>query len=296
MLEFRDIDITDKERICSALRASDFRGCEYSFANNMAWRRLAGSKVAFYKDFYLCCAFETDDGAPHFILPAGSGDYADVIGKMKRFSSSLGKPLIISGVTDAALPMINELFGGEFTAEADRGSSDYIYNTSDLIDLPGRKYHAKRNHLARFSETGYTFSLMTENDLDECLIFAVQNYNSKGDADSRSFVAEQFAINTFFSNFFELGLVGGVIRIGGKIAAITIGEKLNSDTFCTHIEKADTSFNGIYAAINNCFARSAAAGLKYINREEDLDIEGLRKSKLSYHPAFLLTKYTLTFR
>lgn len=296
MLEFRDIDISDRERICTALRASDFRGCEYSFANNMAWRRLAGSKIAFYKDFYLCCAFETDDGTPHFILPAGSGDYSDVIGEMRRFSSSLGKPLVISGVTEASMPMMNELFGGEFTAEADRGGSDYIYNTADLIELPGRKYHAKRNHLARFNEIGHTFSLMTENDLDDCLTFAVQNYNSRDGAESHSFIAEQFAINTFFSYFSELRLVGGVIRTDGKVAAITIGELLNSDTFCVHIEKADTSFNGIYAAINNCFARSAAAGLKYINREEDLDIEGLRRSKLSYHPAFLLTKYTLTFR
>ena len=296
MLEFRDIALSDKERITRALRTSDFRGCEYSFANNMAWRRLAGSKIAFFKDFYLCCAFETPDGAPHFILPSGAGSYTEVIAEMKRFSESLGSPLVITGVTEASMPMMKELFGGEFDAEADRGSADYIYSTDDLIDLPGKKYHAKRNHLARYNELGCEFSLMTEADIDDCLTFAVRDYNSREGAEVSSFVAEQFAINTFFSNFRELGLVGGVIRKDGVVAAIALGEQLNSDTFCVHIEKADTSFNGIYAGINNCFARSAAAGLRYINREEDLDIEGLRRSKLSYRPAFLLDKYTLTYR
>ena len=296
MLEFRTISLSDRERITKALRASDFRGCEYSFANNMAWQRLAGSKIAFYKDFYICCAFDTEDGIPHFVLPAGEGDYRDVIAEMKLFSCSVGKPLVISGVTDESLGMFNELFPGEFTVEYDRDGSDYIYNTSDLIDLPGRKYHQKRTHLARFSETEHSFSLITEKDFDECIEFCTNSYNTKNSYGDHSSVAEQFAINTYFSCFSELGLIGGIIRIDGKTAALTIGEQLNSDTFCIHIEKADTSYNGIYAGINNCFAKSAAADFKYINREEDLGIEGLRKSKLSYRPAFLLNKNIVTFR
>ena len=100
----------------------------------------------------------------------------------------------------------------------------------------------------------------------------------------------------YFNYFNELGLTGGVIRIGGDVAAFTIGEKLNNETFCVHIEKADTQYNGIYVGINNSFARAAAAGYKYINREEDLGLEGLRRSKQSYHPAFLLKKYTVTFK
>ncbi len=296
MLEFREIELGDRERINSALKASDRRGCEYSFANNMAWRRLAGSRIAFYKDFYICCAFETEDGVPQYILPAGSGDIREVIGEMSRYSASLGKPLVVRGVTEEMLTVLDELFPGGFTAQADRGNADYIYASADLIALPGRKYHAKRNHLARFMEQEHEFSLITEKDFDDCLTFAVETYNSRNSTDQHSFVAEQFAINTFFTYFNELGLTGGVIRSGGRVRAVTIGERLNSDTFCVHIEKADTSVSGIYAGINNLFASAAAADMKYINREEDMDIEGLRKAKLSYHPAFLLNKYTVTFR
>ncbi|MBR6622415.1 MAG: DUF2156 domain-containing protein [Ruminococcus sp.] len=294
MLEFRDITLNDKERITSALKQSDFMGCEYSFANNMAWKRLAESKIAFYRDFYICCAFQTEDDIPHFIFPAGSGDYREVVSEMKRFSSSLGKPLILTGVTEPTISVLNELFPEQFTAEYDRDSSDYIYLSSDLIELKGKKYHSKRNHLAKLRD--YTYSPVTEKDFDDCIFFCTQSYNNKHDDPDHSSIAEQYAINTYFSHYEELGLRGGIIRIDGKIAAVTLGEKINSNTFCVHIEKADTSFSGIYAGINKLFAENEAKELKYINREEDLGIEGLRKSKLSYHPAFLLDKYTVTFK
>lgn len=296
MLEFRDIDITDKNQITAALRASDFRGCEYSFANNMAWKRLGDSKIAFYKDFYISCAFRTADGIPSFVFPSGTGNLQEVITEMKLFSESLGMPLRITGVTQPSLSALKELFGDSLTYSCCQDDCDYIYNADDLITLKGKKYHGKRNHLARFNELGAEFSLITEKDFDDCITFSALEYNEKRELNNHSFVAEQYAIHTFFNYFSELGISGGIIRIEGKIAAFTIGEGLNSDTFCVHIEKADTGYNGIYVGINNSFAKNAAVGYKYINREEDLGIEGLRRSKLSYHPAFLLEKNTVIFK
>ena len=295
MLEFREISINDKEAVTAALRRSDFMGCEYSFANNMAWRRLAGYKIAFYKDFYICCGFETDDGIPHCAFPAGSTDYADVISELRRYTSKLGKPLVLTGVTDYGLAILNELFSDEFTVTPDRDGFDYIYKSSDLIELPGKKYHAKRNHLAKFQKLDYRFEPITDNNIVACINFCTATYNSRS-YDNFSLKVEQFAINTFFSYYHELGLTGGIIRIDDKIAALTIGEQLNSETFCVHIEKADVSYPGIYAGINNCFVKSAAADFRYINREEDMGIEGLRKAKLAYHPEFLLIKNIVTFK
>ena len=295
MLGFREININDKERITKALEYSQFMGCEYNFANNMAWRRLGDSQIAFYKDFYICCSFRSDDGIPRFFLPSGEGDYYDVICEMMHYSDSLGKPLKIMGITDASLEMMNEFFFFFFTVDTDDGDWDYIYNSADLVELPGRRYHGKRNHLARFNELNAEYSMITEKDFDDCITFSTLKYNDRSVHD-HSFLAEQFAINTYFNYYSELGLKGGIIRIDGKIAAFTIGDRLNDNTFCVHIEKADTQYSGIYAGINNCFAKSAAEGYKYINREEDLGIEGLRKAKQSYHPAFLLKKYTVTFK
>ena len=293
MIEFRDIDISDKQDINRCLKISDFMGCEYSFANNMAWKRLSDSKIAFYKNFYIVRSI-TEDNKPFFVFPSGSGDYLEVFRELKKYTDSLNVPLQISGVTKNYLPMFNELFPQQFTIEYDRDSSDYIYLTSDLIDLKGKKFHSKRNHLSHFKSLDYDFSLIKEKDFDDCISFCTEDYNNTDK--NFSSIAEQYAINTYFSYFNELGLTGGIIRINGKVSAVTIGETLNSNTFCIHIEKADRRFDGIYTAINNFFVSSVANDCLYVNREEDLGIEGLRKSKLSYNPAFLLDKYIITFK
>lgn len=295
MLQFREIAIGDRERANAALRASDNMGCEYSFANNMAWRRLSDSKICFFKDFYIVCAFGTEDGIPSFTFPAGSGDLRELFCEMKSFCRELGVPLKIWGVTENKLKMLEELFPGEFTAEYDRDSSDYIYSRQELAELKGRKFHGKRNHLARFEKLDHDFSTITEKDFDDCICFIAETYNASVGYADHSAVAEQFAVNTYFSHFRELELTGGLIRIDGRVAAVTIGERLNSDTFCVHIEKADRRFEGIYAGINNLFVKNCTEGFSYINREEDLGLEGLRKAKLSYNPIFLLNKYTVTF-
>lgn len=295
MLEFRDISLGDRERVNKALKKSGFMGCEYSFANNLAWCRLADSKICFYKDFYIICAFGSPDGIPVFTFPSGDGNYSELFGELKKFTENMGYPLKMSGVTEKSLAFIEDIFPNRFSAEHDRDSSDYIYRRSDLAELAGKKYHQKRNHLARFNKSEYDFSLISEKDFNECIYFLAENYNDKADTDF-SAVAEQYAINTYFSNFSELELVGGIIRTDGRISAVTVGEPLNADTFCVHIEKADRSIDGIYAGINNCFVRECMGGFDYVNREEDLGIEGLRKAKLSYHPVFILNKYILTER
>ena len=297
MLEFRHLTLDDKTKATKALAESDFMGCEYSFANNLAWCRLADSKICFYKDFYIVCSFGNEDGIPTFILPSGKGDYKAVITEMERFSNSIGYPLRICGVTEKSLEMLNEFYPDRFTAELDRDGSDYIYLRSDLAEMKGKKFHQKRNHLAKFNRIESEFSLITERDFDDCISFIVSDYNNKYDNNTtHSAIAEQYAVNTYFNNFTELGLQGGIIRIGGKIAAVTIGERLNSDTFCVHIEKADRSHDGIYTGICNSFVKACTENYTYINREEDLGIEGLRKSKLSYNPVFLLNKYIVNFR
>ncbi|EWM53837.1 DUF2156 domain-containing protein [Ruminococcus flavefaciens] len=296
MLEFRDIDITDKKRITAALNESQFMGCEYSFSNNMAWKRLGDSKISFFKEFYICCSFRSEDGIPKFFFPSGKGSCSEVIAEMKKTAEGLGKPLRIAGITESSLDMLSDLFPDSFDVSTDEGDWDYIYASKDLRELPGRRYHSKRNHLARFGELDASFSVITEKDFDDCITFSAVEYNEKADGQDHSFIAEQYAINTYFNYYNELDLSGGVIRIGGKVAAFSIGDRLNDSTFCVHIEKADKSYNGIYTGINNLSAKAFTEGFEYTNREEDLGLEGLRKAKQSYHPLFLLKKYTVTFK
>lgn len=293
MFEFRKIDISDKPWITELLRKSDFRGCEYSFANNMAWHRLYETKICRYKDFYISCSEK--DGL-HFTFPAGAGDYKEVLTLLRKYAEECGVPFVVSSVLTENLPLFEEYFPGEYTVENDESGNDYIYLAENLRELRGKKYHGKRNHLKRFYETDWSYSKMTERDFDECIEFAVKSYNENMSYDDESSVGEQFAINTFFNNFDALDLRGGVIRIGGKVEGFTIGSRINSDTMDIHVEKANAAINGAYTAIMNEFAKAESADYTYINREEDLGLEGLRRSKRSYCPEFMLVKNTVIFK
>lgn len=295
MLEFKVAELADKAEIDKRLEYSDFRGCEYCFANNLAWRRMYGTKITLWNDFYISCS-GLDKGKPYFTFPAGRGDYKEVFGEMKKFSESFGVPLTVGSVTIKQLPMLKELFGeASFEVSCDEGSWDYVYNRDDLAELAGKKYHAKRNHLKKLPED-CVYSPLEEKDFDDCITYAAAGYSRDSGYDDFSKVCEQFAINTYFENFDELGLTGGVLRQGGQLIAFTVSERINSDTMGVHIEKAEADIAGAYPAINNFFAKSVPQELRYINREEDLGIEGLRKAKRSYHPAFLLEKYTVCFK
>jgi hypothetical protein len=292
MLEFREITLEDRPRIQKALAASDFRGCEYNFANNLAWRKGSNSKIAFYKDFYICAA---TDPAFSCVNPAGEGDRKELINVLKKHADSLGQTLCITGVLEEQLAFFDENFHDEYTVSTNEDYYDYVYETADFQEFPGKKYHGKRNHLSRFLKSyNYSYEKLSEKDFDACIAFAAKQYDEKGDFDSGSAVVEQFAINTFFENFDYLEEQGGIIKIDGEIVAFSMGDRLNSDTFDVHVEKADTSFHGAYTAIASCFSKDVQT--TYLNREEDLGIEGLRKSKQSYYPVFQIKKHRLCFK
>ena len=301
MFNFREIQLSDRDWINSCLEISDFRGCEYSFANNLAWRRLNNTLIDSYGDFYISCSFDREN--PVITFPSGvkcdsTGieKYINLFGELEKFTLFQGHSLEISSVNSENLKWMTEYYKGRINVDANRDSFDYIYNSQDLIELRGKKYHGKRNHIKRFKDNEWSFEPLTEDNFDECTAFAAEFYNSSDSYDDYSAVVEQYAIHTFFSNFEYLGLNGGILRSQGRIVGFTIGERLNSDTFVVHIEKALSEVQGAYPTICTEFAAEYAKDLTYINREEDLGIEGLRRSKLSYHPVFLHEKYTVTFK
>lgn len=295
MFEFRQIKLSDKNWIDKALKESDFRGCEYSFANNLAWCRLSDTKISRYKDFYLSASF--DDSFFNLTFPAGRGDYQDLFNKMTDYANSIDKRFKLNSVNKDMLKILTNIYGEDkLIVIPNRDSYDYIYNTSDLINLKGKKYHGKRNHIKRFKDNDWKFVSIDESKINECFEFSATSFNDSNKYDEHSAVVEQYAINTFLTNFKELNLCGGVLYQNDKMVGFTIGEKLNSDTFVVHIEKALGDINGAYPCLCNEFAKSYASTCLYINREEDLGIEGLRKSKSSYYPAFMYEKNTVIFK
>ena len=144
MLEFREINIDDRDWINKLLKKSDFMGCEYSFANNMAWRRMNDSTISRLNDFYIVKS--EDKNYVYFTFPAGNGDYQDLFDKLLKYSEYKNKKMVITGVTDYGLSIIKNIFNNQIIIKKFDSNSDYIYLAEDLIYLKGKKFHKKRNH------------------------------------------------------------------------------------------------------------------------------------------------------
>lgn len=294
MFDFREIELSDKSWIDELLAKSDFMGCEYSFANNVAWRRLSDSVISRYKDLYLISSQDNDN--IYLTYPAGEGNITELLNEFSKYCYNLGKRFVLSSVTRDNLEYIKGNFDGKIESiKSNADYYDYIYNAEDLINLRGKKYHSKRNHISNFKKQPWEYRELTPDLFEDCIEFVTESYNKRSETDY-SAVVEQFAINTFFTNFEYLNLKGGVLFQNGGIVGVTIGERLNSNTLVVHIEKALSDVNGAYPTLCNEFAKANAFDLEYINREEDLGLEGLRKSKRSYHPCFQLEKHSVIFK
>ena len=187
----------------------------------------------------------------------------------------------------------------ELKWQDDRPNYDYIYRTQDLIDLKGRDFHGKKNHLNYFKKTyEYEYVELTSAMAGEAMEF-IAEFNERKDVpehEKEMLRFEEEAMRDVLLNLEAVGYSAGAIRIDGKIEAIAIGGRLGSNMITEHVEKANVNYRGLYQAINNEFCRHVASRAKYINREEDMGIPNLRKAKLSYRPCKLLEKYIGTFK
>ena len=175
---------------------------------------------------------------------------------------------------------------------SDRGHSDYIYLLENLSFLKGKKYHKKKNHLNSFIKNNeFTYEAISSENIVECIDMK-NRWLAAREVMSPSLGVESAAIEYALNNFEKFGFVGGLIRVGGVVKAFTLGERLLEDTFVTHFEKAEDDIRGLYTIINQQFAEKMLLGnYTYVNREEDMGIEGLRQAKMTYNPEMIYDKY-----
>ena len=285
MIEFRRPELSDREWILPLLKLSDFRGCEYTFGNNYVWQNAFGLTISRYKNFYIV---KSDKG---FFFPAGKGDIAEVLSVLEEYCNNAGIPFVISSSNTLSMMTLTEIYGERAEVSANTNDFDYIYRYEDLTELKGKKYHQKRNHIARFSENNWSYEEINSDNIGECIEMNDEWLRRSGTENGRA--EESGVVRLSLDHFGELGYVGGILRVVGRIQAFTFGETLNSDTFNVHVEKAFTDFQGAYPMINRQFLLNSVHGYKFINREEDMGEENLRKAKLSYYPCFMEEKFTI---
>ena len=292
MIDFQKIDLSQKEVYTKHLRSCGERGCEYSLVNLFLWGR---QKVAL---LHGCLAlFSQFERRSVYPFPVGDGDVAATLDAIIHDARTRGLQCRLTSMTAADCATLEELYPGKFHFHPDRNISDYVYNIEHLANLPGRKYQRKRNHLNRFRQNHPDCRMVTIDDalLPEVKAMVDQWYKNRSIADPQAdFQMEQVALRRAFENWNTLGLEGAVLMENGRILAMTAGSFLNESTFDVHFEKALEDVDGAYAAINQAFAahlHEKHPDLRWLNREDDLGLPGLRKAKLSYYPDHLVIKF-----
>lgn len=269
-----------------------YENAHYNFTNLFMWRNLYSIKWA-EVDGYL--VIKAGIGENQFMLqPFGmDADVEKVIGKMADYCTEHNLAFKLYGIEKFMVDILEKWRPGQFTFTSDRDNFDYVYNSKDLIELKGRKYHSKKNHINSFlrNYSNYQYVPLTADWVSRCVETQIEWCKKKGCDDDVMLKGERDAIIEVLIHWDELKLTGGLIYIDGKVEAFSFGEELNNDTAVIHVEKANPDIRGVYPVINQQFCANAWKHIPFINREEDMGIEGLRKAKESYYPVKMVEKY-----
>ncbi len=299
MIFFKPVTLGDRALFEHYILRGECRNCDLSFANIFCWQAYHRTMWAELEGFLVIRFYPygySDDNSPvAYMQPIGEGDFSHILPRLvEDANENFGQPLRLYGLCREGRGVIANQTRYHFAFDDDRALSDYLYLADDLRQLSGRRYQPKRNHFNRFTSTyDYTYEPLGAQHFASCLALEERWRAQRGaPLEEPSMTFERQAMELAFAHWEELGLSGGVIRVDGEVVAFTYGSPITYDTFDCHVEKADTRYEGIFAAINRLFAESLPSSYTYLNREEDMGLEGLRRAKLSYYPALLWPKTT----
>lgn len=291
---FKPIELEDRDVIHEILWDYQPEISKLCFANLFNWRHHYSVQWCMYKDVLLLLA-RSKGGEFYAFPPVAQQSRAGAVLMLLNWLRD-EKQSPNPRIERADRRLVEELEGSpDFSIEPQRGHHDYVYLSEALVALSGRKYHSKKNHLNAFRKNyDFTYASLDKSNVDACRELASAWCMMKRCEEDMSLTSEREAVNEALNNFFALKLIGGVILIDEEVQAFSVGELLNKDTAVVHIEKANPAIRGLYAAINQQCCEHAWGPVTYINREQDLGEEGIRKAKLSYHPDRMVENFIIS--
>ena len=276
-MEFRLIELKDKQIFDDFLKRYPPNASEYTFTNFFCWRLTKKYEFAVVADHLVVCY----GNKTKFLQPIGNNP-AEIIkailkehpnATIERVESSVAEKLDNTG--------------------RDRDNDDYVYSLQDMKELKGDKYTPKRNFINRMEKNNPKIELFTEKCIPAMLKLQEEWCNVRKCHLNPGLYAEDFAIREAIKHFVELKLFAVKVLVGEKVEALAIGEALNENTFVEHFEKGNTQIAGTYQYVLNAFAKNIPDRFEFLNREQDLGIEGIRKAKESYYPSMIVEKYVV---
>jgi hypothetical protein len=295
-MDWKEIGIEHKPLYDRFFKVDECEVSDLTFTNLFIWRHSREIHSVVLDDV-LCIRIKYPEKSPLLLMPCVHGNIKKALEKTIGEFQECNTPFRMRAVSVDMVESLKAIFPNKFLFNPEPDRFDYVYSVRELIDLEGTKFKPKRNHINGFVEA-YSW---TYHPLDETLLDAVAEgeieWCKKRDCESvADLESEKKGILEALENFPDLKFKGCVIRIDGKIVAFTFGEAITDDMAVIHVEKADPDIRGAYQMINRQFLMNEFSSMTWVNREEDLGIDGLRKAKLSYNPVRMVEKFTAEWK
>lgn len=297
MLDFQPVTLAQKPWVDEIVQRENSPSADFNFGNIYIWDKRYRQLICRYGDRMLTKL--RYGGKPAFAFPVGTGELRGAVEALREFAASRGYPFILRGITEENRALLEREYPDSFSYREDRDCEDYIYSIEKLASYAGKALHAKRNFCNRF-EAAHTwrFEPLTRALIPACLDLLDTWTEENADRLDGSVHLEHDAIIRAFAAYEQLGLDGGVLFADGELVGFTVGEPASEDCFDVHFEKARSDIDGAYPMVCREFCRMLREkypALRHINREDDVGLDSLRTSKLSYKPEYILKKYTASW-
>ena len=300
-MNFKKVSFEEKDNIDVFLKKYGENSCQHSFVSMFIFNDKYEDEYVIEDDFLFIHRRGRDtEGHRVYLFPIGDtsnhGNVRRAITKLINDAHEYGKKLCFETLTENAKDITEKCFDDSFAIYSSRDMAEYVYSKELMDQLTGRALSEKRNRVRAFwsnYDTRVRIEKITKDNIEDVKGFQKRWCDNYNDGKGQPIAVENAAIMKGLENFKKLDLRGIAIYVDNEIRAYAFGAELSSECVDEIAEKADKDFVGLYQTVTNEFAKRCCKDYKYINREEDLGIEGLRTAKLRYRPEYLINKYIL---
>ncbi len=295
IISFKCLTIEDKDLIEKYVDKEELESYEYLFSSLYMWRKLNNVKYAIVNDVLVIEKNEEGKGTfyaqPLKYNKEKLTELVDML--IERNDDFTDRDYLFGDVDERFIEDLKKYTDYKIEIKEDINDSEYVYNTNDLIELKGKKYHGKKNHVNSF-EKSYEYEIKAidnEKVIKDCIILLHKWHEEVAVTVDKEMLMEIDAIKDLFSELHFFDLKSIAIYVDGELAGFAVGETVNDKMAVIHVERGETDYKGIYAFLNRQFLIESFSDIEYVNRQEDTGNAGLRKAKQSYHPVKMVKKY-----
>ncbi len=300
IINFKCLSLDDKDVIEGYVDKESLESYEYLFSSLYMWRKLNNVKYTIINDALIIEKNEEGKGTfyaqPMKYSKENLTELVDAL--IERNTGYTDREYLFGDVDESFVEDLKKYTDFKFDITEDIDDSEYVYSTNDLIELRGKKYHGKKNHVNSF-EKSYEYEVMTinnENVIKDCLELLHKWHEEVAVTVDKEMLMEIDAIKDLFRELHLFDLKSIAIYVNGELAGFSVGEKVNDRMSVIHVERGEIAFKGIYAFLNRKFLMESFSDTEFVNRQEDTGNEGLRKAKESYHPVKMVKKYLVNIK